>query len=264
MAEAIEVLNEIASTKFKIGGEELKDNGTLRQTDIPNRKQVRILGDGLFSDLIGITVKIIKYISKIELAYDLSVCSPVVEHTHYGYFLRFCMIWCLMIIVCLLSGYMLRVRHKLLDFFYPHRLKRRVIYLYNELLVNRRRRMTIARNLLIHQSRQNRLQEEAEERSQRSLLYNINPLLGKLFKQNKINCIVCMERYPIDKKSLVYVCPYDDTAICQYCLTTLFNKHRVCVTCLDRNYTRLEKINKNISRLKKIIIHEEPDPSIIR
>nr|CAH8826293.1 unnamed protein product [Trichobilharzia regenti] len=264
MTEAIQVLDEVANTKFKIGGETI-DNDEMTETPMTaDKKPVGIHGDGIFTELLNKTMKVIQYISKIDLAYDLSVCSPKAEHIHYEYFLRFILLWALMILVCLLSGYMLRIRHKLLDFFYPHRLKRRVIHLYNILLVNRRRRMTIARNLLVHQSRQNRLQETAEETSQYSLIYKINPFLANLLKQNKVNCIVCMERYPVDKKSLIYVCPYDDTAICQYCLTTLFNKHKVCITCLDRNYTRLDKINKNISTLKEIIVNDLPDPSLIR
>ncbi|KAK4473720.1 hypothetical protein MN116_003063 [Schistosoma mekongi] len=257
MTKLVQVLDEVTSTTFTIGNKQNNQSEEVKQTNTKLKTQeLNLLGDGIFTDLLYKTIKIVQHASNIDLLYDLSVCSPKAEFLRYKHFIHFCILWLLMIIICLLSGYMLRLRHKLLDFFYPQRSKYRVIHLYNELLVNRRRHMTTARNLLVHLSRQNRLQAENEERSHRSLLCSMNSLLGNMLRLNKMNCIVCMERYAIGKESLLYVCPYDGTAICQYCSTTLFNNHKVCITCLDRNYKRLGEINENVSTLKEIIINE--------
>ncbi|TNN09601.1 E3 ubiquitin-protein ligase DCST1 [Schistosoma japonicum] len=254
MTELVQVLDEVTSTTFTIGNKQNNQSEGVKQTN--TKQELNLLGDGIFTDLLRKTIKIVQHASNIDLLYDLSVCSPKAEFLGYEHFIHFCILWLSMIIICLLSGHMLRLRHKLLDFFYPKRSKYRVIHLYNELLVNRRRHMTTARNLLVHLSRQNRLQAEKEERSHRSLLCSMNSLLGNILRLNKMNCIVCMEKYAIGKGSLLYVCPYDGTAICQYCLTTLFNNHKVCITCLDRDYKRLEQINENVSTLKEIINNE--------
>ncbi|CAH8460014.1 unnamed protein product [Schistosoma turkestanicum] len=243
MTEVVLVLDEVASTTFKVGSEKSDEKS--------KKHKLQIKGDGIFTELLQKAINILRNAGEINLIYDLRVCSPKAEYTKFKYYSRFCAIWLLMMILSLISGYMLRLRHKILSFFYPRRSKHRFIHLYNKLLVNRRCQMTTARNVLVHQSSQNRLQREAEKLSHSSLLYNCS-----LFKRNKVNCIICMEKYKIGKNSLIYVCPYDGTAICQYCLTTLFNNHKICITCLDRNYKRLEQINKNISNLKKIIINE--------
>ncbi|CAI2723897.1 unnamed protein product [Schistosoma spindalis] len=251
MTELVQVLDEISSTTFKVTNEINNKNYTFQQIySISDKYQFILKGNGIFTELLQKTIKILQYASEINLIYNLNVCSPKVEFIKSRYFVHFIILWLLMIIFCLLSGYILRLRHKLLNIFYPNCSKYRFIYLYNKLLVNRRRQMTTLRNLIVYQSRHNQLQIQITKRSYYSLLDNL------FNKNNKINCIICMEKYIINKKSLLYICPYDNTVICQYCLINLFNNHKICITCLDRNYQKLQKINNNISILKQIIINQ--------
>ncbi|CAH8481300.1 unnamed protein product [Schistosoma rodhaini] len=249
ISELVQVLDEVSSTTFKVGNEMNDRNYPTQQT---YSTSFILQGDGIFIELLQKGIKMLQYASEINLIYNLNICSPKAKYTKSKYIIHFSILWLFMIILCLLSGYILRLRHKLLNFFYPKRSKYRYIHLYNKLLVNRRRQLITQRNLLVYQSRKNLLQLEIIKRLSNSYLYQHNSLLSSIFKQNKkINCIICMEKYKICKESFIYICPYDNTTICQYCLITLFNNHKICITCLDRNYEKLKQINKNILALKE-------------
>ncbi|CAH8479584.1 unnamed protein product [Schistosoma haematobium] len=252
ITELVQLLDEISSTTIKIGKQiNNNKNDTFQQIDsISNHFKFILKGDGIFTELLQKTIKILQYASDINFIYHLDICSPNVEFTKSKSVIRFIILWFIMIILCLLSGYILRLRHKLLNSFYPNCSKYRFIYLYNKLLVNRRCQMTTVRNRIVYQSRHNQLQSEMIKCSSHSLLHNL------FKKKNKIHCIICMEKYIINKNSLLYICPYDNTVICQYCLITLFNNHKLCITCLDRNYEKLQKINNNITILKQIIMNQ--------
>ncbi|CAL8079585.1 unnamed protein product [Calicophoron daubneyi] len=206
-------------------------------------------GDGIFYTLIKKTISILTKISKISLDYKLSACSPHAQITDIYYRRRFLIIWGLMILVGLMSGYLLRIRHIILDFFYPSRQTRRAVHLYNTLLADRRRHMTTCRNLIVHQVRQGRLQEDAQERSQQHLLYYTSPTLAKLLGKNKVQCLICRDNFKIGPH--VHVCPYDDTYVCRFCLQTLFGGEEVCVVCMDRNPVELFEEQKRTQLLKE-------------
>ncbi|CAH8470778.1 unnamed protein product [Schistosoma mattheei] len=252
ITELVQLLDEISSTTIKIGNQiNNNKNYTFQQINsISNQYKFILKGDGIFTELLQKTIKILQYASDINFIYHLDICSPNVEFTKFKSVIRFIILWFIMIILCLLSGYILRLRHKLLNNFYPNCSKYRFIYLYNKLLVNRRCQMTTVRNRIVYQSRHNQLQSEMIKCSSYSLLHNL------FKKKNKIHCIICMEKYIINNNSLLYICPYDNTVICQYCLITLFNNHKLCITCLDRNYEKLQKINNNITILKQIIMNQ--------
>ncbi|VDO70027.1 unnamed protein product [Schistosoma margrebowiei] len=252
ITELIQLLNEISNITIKINNEMNNKNYTFQQMNsiISNKYQFNLNGNGIFTELFQKTIKILQYANDINLIYHLNICSPKIEYTKSKYLIHFIILWFIMIIVCLLSGYILRLRHKLLNNFYPNCSKYRFIYLYNKLLINRRCQMITRRNQIVYQSKHNQLQTQIIQHSSYSLLYNL------FKKKNKIHCILCMEKYIINKNSLLYICPYDNTVICQYCLINLFNNHKLCIICLDRNYEKLQKINNNITILKQILMNQ--------
>ncbi|VDP85491.1 unnamed protein product [Echinostoma caproni] len=247
MADTIGMLDAATAGEIKVG----KGSSTSHQA-APTDPGVNVQGDGIFYHMIKKTTDVLGKISKIHLNIRLSLCSPNVQYTDPYYFTRFILIWVFMLLVALSSGYLLRVRHVILNFFYPRRRRRRAITLYNRLLVDRRRHMTVCRNLIVHQARQGHLQAEAQEISGEKMLHNISPFLAKLLGHDRVKCLLCLNSVRLGRG--VFVCPYDDTSVCMACMTVLFQGHRTCITCLDRNPQQLFRIQRKIRDIKQSVI----------
>lgn len=253
MADAISMLDVATAGNVQIGG-----TTSSSVTSSRRRKQeqpaVYLKGDGIFHYLIDKTINVLKKISNIDINIHLNVCSPGVQYTDSYYTRRFILIWIVMMIVAISSGYLLRIRHMILDFFYPFRQRQRTIALYNRLLINRRRHMTVCRNLIIHQARQDHLQAEAREISREKPLQSVSPILSKLLGQDRVKCVICLN--PVKLGRGVFVCPYDDTSTCMNCLSVLFHSRRTCITCLDRNPRQLFRVQQKIRDVKNSMTKE--------
>ncbi|KAG5448545.1 E3 ubiquitin-protein ligase dcst1 [Clonorchis sinensis] len=243
--ETIGLLDEVTSASVEVG----KKQSASETREQGDPEPPTIEGDGIFRELIMNTIIILTKISKIDLDFDLGACSPRVQVTSQYYTYRFVVLWVCMLIVGFFSGYLLRLRHIIMDFFYPFRQRRRAIHLYNRLLVNRRRHLTICRNLLVHHTRQNRLQSEAREKSSAISLYEKNPRLAKFLGQNKVTCILCLDRYKIGPS--VVICPYDDAAMCLTCKASVFPDTNTCVICLDRDVIKLFEERRRVLNVKR-------------
>ncbi|THD28049.1 hypothetical protein D915_001176 [Fasciola hepatica] len=246
MADAISMLDVATAGNIQIG-----KGSTTSDRQRRTEPGLQLKGDGIFYFLVEKTISVLNKISQIDITIRLNVCSPRVQYTDPYYVTRFIIIWSIMMTVALSSGYLLRVRHMILDFFYPCRKLRRVVALYNLLLINRRRHMTVCRNLIIHQARQDHLQAEAREISGEKAMQSISPFLSRLLGQDRVKCLLCLN--PVKLGPGVFVCPYDDTATCLGCLAVLFQGRKTCITCLDRNPRQLFQIQRKIQNVKETI-----------
>ncbi|KAF7259443.1 hypothetical protein EG68_02980 [Paragonimus skrjabini miyazakii] len=245
IADTIHLLDIATDTEIHLGA---KMNGT--SDNVPEPPHIE--GDGIFRELIENTITVLTHISQLDISVNLKICSPRVQITEVYYWQRFGAVWACMLLIGFLSGYLLRARHMILDFFYPFRQNRRAVHLYNSLLVDRRRHMTICRNLLVHHTRENRLQAEARERSEAVLLQKKNPLLARLLGKSKVACFLCNERFK--PSHFIQICPYDDTPICRSCKHAVFRGKNTCIVCLDRDPAKLFEERRHALQQKQALI----------
>ncbi|KAF8572061.1 hypothetical protein P879_00356 [Paragonimus westermani] len=245
IADTIHMLDIATDTQIQLG---TKMNRTSDRVPEPPHVE----GDGIFRELIENTIIVLTHISQLDININLKICSPRVQITDVYYWQRFGTLWVCMLLIGLLSGYLLRARHMILDFFYPFRQNRRAVHLYNSVLVDRRRHMTIYRNILVHQTRENRLQADARERSEAVLLQKKNPLLVRLLGKRKVTCILCNEKF--QSSPFIQICPYDDTPICRFCRQVVFRGKNTCIVCLDRDPVKLFEERRFALRQKQALI----------
>ncbi|CAL8079588.1 unnamed protein product [Calicophoron daubneyi] len=205
----------------------------------------RVLGSGIFQELTSKLLLNLGRLKNINLNYDQNFCSPYLFQTHLSHEDDFFTAWYIQAVVVILGPYLLRCRHCIAAFFYPSRSRSRTVTLYNSMLVRRRRHMTMCRNLVVHWTREGRLQREARRRSEPHLLEMISPRLAGMLSLNKRKCIICQDYLPPGPDLLI--CPVDHTATCQQCASMVLRSNK-CITCLDRNPRRLFKERRKIQR----------------
>ncbi|THD28051.1 Neuroglian [Fasciola hepatica] len=206
-----------------------------------------VTGDGLFFNLTNKLIKNLGRLRDFNLDYDSAYCSPNVYQTSETHVKDFYRAWYSLIALVILAPALLRLRHVIASFFYPSRTRNRAVALYNLLLIQRRRHMTMCRNLVVHWVREGRLQQEARFQSEPNLFTALLPKLSAFLGFDKKTCIICQDRISAGRE--ISVCSLDSAAVCRQCVAVVLKKD-ICVVCLDRNPKRLFKERRKIQRME--------------
>nr|CAH8826299.1 unnamed protein product [Trichobilharzia regenti] len=207
----------------------------------------RVTGSGLFKEMVNKLLTNIGYLTNINLDYEMDQCTVQAYETNPVYMAYFYSLWIIFIILSIASIALLRIRHRIVKFFYPAQTRRRAVALYNYLLTQRHNQLTKSRHQIIHRVRLGRLQEEVELLAQPPLLARWCPQLAYLFGVEKVTCLICHEQFQPNPDILM--CPIDNAAYCRPCMLTVIKKENMCIACLDRNPKHLFKERRKIQRM---------------
>ncbi|KAL5109086.1 E3 ubiquitin-protein ligase DCST1 [Taenia crassiceps] len=236
------VLDVVTQGDLKLGGSSGQSDTTAAATFLA--------GDGFAAELIKGILDGFLNLMNIDLTYKLSACAPKVVLSSHDLRFRFGILWTTLLLLGIFSGYLLRLRHIVVGFFYPNAHRRRQMHLYNTMLANRVRDLNANRNLLVQRVKENRLQHEVRLLSKPPVLPEVAPKLTKVLGLRKGTCVICRDtRKPGPD---MYICPVDACATCRQCQRNVSNDPEFCVACVDRNEAsitdtlkRLEQIYRN-------------------
>uniref|UniRef100_A0A0R3WXD6 DC_STAMP domain-containing protein n=1 Tax=Hydatigena taeniaeformis TaxID=6205 RepID=A0A0R3WXD6_HYDTA len=238
------VLDVVTQGDLKLGGSSGQSNTAAAAT--------LLAGDGFAAELIKGILDGFLNLMNIDLTYKLSGCAPKVILSSHDLRFRFGILWATLLLLGIFSGYLLRLRHIVVGFFYPMAHQRRQVHLYNTMLANRMRDLNTNRNLLVQRVKENRLQHEVRLLSKPSMIAEVAPKLAKVLRLTKGTCVICRDTR--EPGSEMYICPVDGCATCHQCQRIISNDPEFCVACVDRNEAsitdalgKLEQIYKNRS-----------------
>ncbi|VEL24348.1 unnamed protein product [Protopolystoma xenopodis] len=225
------------------------ETGTSQQRELTSPKTS---GDGLLVKLFTNIISKVMRLSQVRLDYGLSSCRPRTHRLPPEVVFRIMLLSLVILILGGISGYLLRLRHHILDFFYPARFRRRTLYLYNAMLVDRKRRETVAKNVLLQRIRQNLLQAVVVDQfvrkkklieSQMTSMIKVKQtkwIKKWLLNRKSLKCLVCQETFPVGS-NLLRVCPVDGSVICKVCQRNLLLSDDTsdCISCADQDLSKM-------------------------
>uniref|UniRef100_A0A0X3NJ52 DC-STAMP domain-containing protein 1 n=2 Tax=Schistocephalus solidus TaxID=70667 RepID=A0A0X3NJ52_SCHSO len=220
------ILDEASRAEVRLGAK-------ARETDV-NAAAVKILGDGFLAEALSGIVTSFKMLMDVDLQYRLSQCAPNIITSSANMRQYFLSVWAVLLLLALISGYLLRMRHHILGFFYPPAHRRRQVHLYNTMLVNRQRDLTTNRNMVIHHASMGRLQTLGQRTGKVTGLAELAPSMAAAAGLARATCILCHDRLAV-KPDVMYLCPVDGCAICRQCQLRISNDRNFCIACVNRN-----------------------------
>ncbi|XP_069074496.1 E3 ubiquitin-protein ligase DCST1 isoform X1 [Pleurodeles waltl] len=179
-------------------------------------------GDSLIARLLRKTIGLLNSRSETEMKSDNIRCLPNPEPL--GAMDYFMISWpiLLLALLCIVQAYMHRIRRAIATFFFPKREKKRILFLYNEML---RRRgfyvINVKKRIMARARRQRRMKTVAPGPLHRFFAR------FKWFKRKR--CIVCKAKQ--NKNSVV--CNNEECETV-YCLLCWADMGKVCYACLPQ------------------------------
>lgn len=225
---------------------DLRLGGTSEKSDTAAAAMF-LAGDGFAAELVKGILDGFLNLMNIDLTYKLNECAPKVILSSHDLRFRFGILWTVLLLLGLFSGYLLRMRHMITGFFYPNAHRRRQMHLYNTMLANRMRDLNANRNLLVQRVKENLLQQEVRLLSKPSAFAEMAPKLAKKLKLIKGTCVICRDVQKLGPK--MYICPVDACATCRQCQSAISDDPEFCVACLDRHEASIDDTLKRLEQM---------------
>ncbi|XP_060080290.1 E3 ubiquitin-protein ligase DCST1-like [Ylistrum balloti] len=152
---------------------------------------IDINGKGFMSEIVRLFLNAFNHKSKIDNISTNFACLPQPVKMEQKYvwliFGTYCIIWCLFVF----EAYGLRLRRLVASTFYRSREKKRILYLYNDMLKKRRGFLRHMRHHIRRQVKKKRLLVKSSLTS--SLRLEFPQLCGwlKIFDSSKMSCLIC-------------------------------------------------------------------------
>ncbi|KAH0515205.1 DC-STAMP domain-containing protein 1 [Microtus ochrogaster] len=194
-----------------------------------HRLEVKVEGDSMLARLLRRTIGALNTSSDTGVVEsDNMPCLPQPVGMDARAYWRASLPTVLLVCLCLVQAFGYRLRRVIAAFYFPKREKKRVLFLYNELLRKRAAFTKLRRTAIVRRAHQQR----APRHHLVDTLYRWSPLLRRLTSRR---CVVCQA--PETPKS--YVCPTPD---CQavYCGSCWDDMRRRCPVC-----TPLEELSSS-------------------
>lgn len=196
-----------------------------QQNQTETNTTVLFEGGGLAAGILNAYANQMQFVTKMEHVRQ-NICLPMPKKTgayalqRVGFFLFF-----FLMTICFQS-YAVRSQHHIGAFFFPRTERRRTVYVYNDVLLKRRKTANTMKTNLIRKLRRNDFHRDNDTLlSVREMM----PALAKVIKAigGHYICLVCDE----SENPGFFVCEKDQVAYCQRCYEEL---DRRCLSCLIR------------------------------
>ncbi|KAF6074307.1 DC-STAMP domain containing 1 [Phyllostomus discolor] len=184
-----------------------------------HRLEVKVGGDSMLARLLRKTVGALNTSSETMVESNNMPCLPQPVCLNARAYLRTGLPVGLLVCLCLLQAFGYRLRRVIAAFYFPKREKKRVLFLYNELLRKRAAFTKLRRAAIIRQARQQR----APRHHLTDILHHRCPLLRPWLRRR---CVVCQA--PETPESYVCLTPDCEAVYCRSCWDDMRQRCPVC------------------------------------
>ncbi|XP_008046785.1 DC-STAMP domain-containing protein 1 isoform X1 [Carlito syrichta] len=187
-----------------------------------HKLEVKVGGDSMLARLLRKTIGALNTSSETVMESNNMPCLPQPVGLDARAYWRTALPTGLLVCLCLLQAFGYRLRRVIVAFYFPKREKKRILFLYNELLRKRAAFTKLRRAVIVRRARQ----QKAPRHHLVDMLHRRCPLLRRWLRRR---CVVCLA--PETPES--YVCP---TLDCQavYCRSCWDDMRRRCPVCTPR------------------------------
>ncbi|KAM5295060.1 E3 ubiquitin-protein ligase DCST1 isoform 4-T5 [Glossophaga mutica] len=187
-----------------------------------HRLEVKVGGDSMLARLLRKTIGALNTSSETMVESNNTPCLPQPVCLNARAYLRTGLPVALLVCLCLLQAFGYRLRRVIAAFYFPKREKKRVLFLYNELLRKRAAFTKLRRAAIVRHARQQR----APRHHLADILHHRCPLLRPWLRRS---CVVCQA--PETPES--YVCLTRDCEAV-YCRSCWDDMRQQCPVCTPR------------------------------
>ncbi|XP_059758030.1 E3 ubiquitin-protein ligase DCST1 isoform X2 [Balaenoptera ricei] len=188
-----------------------------------HKLEVKVGGDSMLARLLRNTIGALNTSSEMVVESNNMPCLPQPVPLSTRAYLRAALPSSLLVCLCLLQAFGYRLRRVIAAFYFPKREKKRILFLYNELLRKRAAFTQLRRATIVRRARQQR----APRRHLADILHRrCLPLLRPWLRRR---CVVCQA--PETPES--YVCPTPDCEAV-YCRSCWNDMRQRCPVCTPR------------------------------
>eukprot|EP00073_Rattus_norvegicus_P044648 XP_017446794.1 PREDICTED: DC-STAMP domain-containing protein 1 isoform X1 [Rattus norvegicus] len=187
-----------------------------------HKLEINVEGDSILARLLRKTIGALNTTSDTEMETNNMPCLPRAVGLSAGGYFRASLPTCLLMCVCLAQAFGYRLRRVIAAFYFPKREKKRVLFLYNELLRKRSAFTKLRRAAIVRRARQ----QTTPRPPVVDALYRRCPLLRRLTRRR---CVVCQALETPES----YVCPTPDCKAL-YCRSCWDDMQRQCPVCTPR------------------------------
>ncbi|XP_059944089.1 E3 ubiquitin-protein ligase DCST1 [Mesoplodon densirostris] len=188
-----------------------------------HKLEVKVGGDSMLARLLRNTIGALNTSSEMVVESNNMPCLPQPVPLSTRAYLRAALPSSLLVCLCLLQAFGYRLRRVIVAFYFPKREKKRILFLYNELLRKRAAFTQLRRATIVRRARQQRApRRHLEDILHRRCLPLLRPWLRR-------RCVVCQA--PETPES--YVCPTPDCEAV-YCRSCWNDMRQRCPVCTPR------------------------------
>lgn len=188
---------------------------------------IQVVGEGLLAQLLRIVIKDFSVNKKIDVSHFSKPCLPVAKVTPKSYVQRVGILFVVLLLNAYFQAHCIRFRHRITNYFYHNRSRKRTVWLYNETLRRRRSKENYFKNCALENA--DRFRTHVSRNPLVWLADSFPKLCGclKWVKMGRRKCIVCTEN------GEVYRCPRCGYSYCQECYKDLV-KEEGCLYCFAK------------------------------
>ncbi|XP_039107408.1 E3 ubiquitin-protein ligase DCST1 isoform X2 [Hyaena hyaena] len=187
-----------------------------------HKLEVRVGGDSMLARLLRKTIGALNTSSETVVESSNMPCLPQPVSLSPRAYLRVALPVALLLALCLLQAFGYRLRRVIAAFYFPKREKKRILFLYNDLLRKRAAFTKLRRAAIVRRAQQQR----APRHHLADALHRRCPLLRRWLRRR---CVVCQA----PETPRAYVCPTPDCAAV-YCRSCWDDVRRRCPACTPR------------------------------
>ncbi|XP_030885561.1 E3 ubiquitin-protein ligase DCST1 [Leptonychotes weddellii] len=187
-----------------------------------HKLEVKVGGDSMLARLLRKTIGALNTSSETGLQSNNMACLPQPVSLDARAYVRAALPMGLLLCLCLLQAFAYRLRRVIAAFYFPKREKKRILFLYNELLRKRAAFTQLRRAAILRRAQQ----QKAPRHLLADVLLRRCPLLRRWLRGR---CVVCQA----PETPEAYVCPTPDCAAV-YCRPCWDDMRRRCPACTPR------------------------------
>ncbi|XP_032255241.1 E3 ubiquitin-protein ligase DCST1-like, partial [Phoca vitulina] len=187
-----------------------------------HKLEVKVGGDSMLARLLRKTIGALNTSSETGVQSNNMACLPQPVSLDARAYVRAALPVGLLLCVCLLQAFAYRLRRVIAAFYFPKREKKRILFLYNDLLRKRAAFTQLRRAAILRRAQQ----QKAPRHRLADVLLRRCPLLRRRLRER---CVVCQAPGTPE----AYVCPTPDCAAV-YCRPCWDDMRRRCPACTPR------------------------------
>ncbi|XP_065924882.1 E3 ubiquitin-protein ligase DCST1 [Magallana gigas] len=213
---------------------------TYRQQGI-HHIEVKVAGKGFMSHIVRLFLRAFNQKHSVDTVSTNFECLPYGTPLPIMHVVRIYLVYVLVWVLMLFQAYGLRLRRVICSFFYRKREKKRILFMYNELLKKRKGFLKHLRKKVLKEAKKFQLSRDSSILSAFAQTFPRLAFLVKCFQRSKKTCLVCGD---VEKKKMVEFVPCPtpgcNFSYCPECWVDCRNQCYACMPFAKRDYSDSE------------------------